>query len=393
MRGADTAKMDTHRTQKEQLSEPIAENLAESFDIFDIKQLDQTPKKKKIDILQLSFDDLKALDIFQDVPQYRVQQVFDWLHLHKVPSFFDMQNVPNSFRQKLDNTCEITTLTLQKSVVSKDGKTEKYLFSLSDNYAIETVFMQQNHGNTVCISSQVGCGRACVFCASGKNGLVRNLTASEMLAQVYETEKINEEPIHSLVLMGIGEPLDNLENVLKFLKLIELNMSKRNISLSTCGVVPKIYELARERLGLTLCISLHAANDERRAEIMPVAKAYNIESLIKAAKFYQSATSRRVTVEYAVSGDKQIATEEATSLVKLLKGSGFHVNLIPINSISGNNSGNTAVHSTCDITESLQIFGDILQKAKINVTVRKSLGADIRAACGQLAYNVMSDDW
>jgi 23S rRNA (adenine2503-C2)-methyltransferase len=311
---------------------------------------------------------------------FRAKQIYGWLHQKRVQDFADMTDISASLRDKLSDSFEIYKLKTVRELVSAVDGTRKYLYELPDGEYIETVFMAYKHAFSLCISSQVGCKMGCSFCASGIAGFVRNLTPSEMLLQVYETELRTGFNIGSLVMMGIGEPLDNFNNTLRFLTLLSdergKNLSLRHVSLSTCGIVPKIYELAELRLGLTLSISLHQADDCKRSEIMPVNNAYNISSLIAACKDYFDKTGRRVSFEYAVIEGVNDSTDDANRLSKLLRGLNCHINLIPVNSVqeSGYHVSNRSV----------QHFKKRLEDGKLNVTIRRRLGSDINAACGQL---------
>lgn len=316
-------------------------------------------------------------------PAYRAEQVYLWL-TKGIASFEEMLNIPKDLRQKLSEKYYIANAQIERKFTSKVDETIKYLFRLNDGEFIESVLMKYKHGYTICISTQVGCKMGCKFCATGRNGFVRNLTPSEMLAQIQTVQLDNNNTrISNVVLMGMGEPLDNYVNVLKFLHLVSspesLNIGMRHISLSTCGIIDKMYDLAKERLQLTLSVSLHAPNDEIRNQLMPINKKFNVDELLKACKFYTAKTNRRISFEYAmisgVNDDDACATELAQKLAGML----CHVNLIPVNSIDVEK--NTYRKSSRDRLES---FVKILSQKGITATVRRTLGSDINASCGQL---------
>ncbi len=291
-----------------------------------------------------------------------------------------MTDISVQLRERLNEIFCINRLFVQKRLESCMDNTVKYLYRLSDGNFVETVLMKYNYGYSICVSTQVGCKMGCKFCASAIAGFVRNLSPSEILMQIYETEKNSAVRVSGVVMMGIGEPLDNYENVLKFLSLVSdsrgNNFSLRHVSLSTCGIVPRIYDLASLKLGLTLSVSLHCADDSGRSEIMPVNKKYNIEKLIEACRFYINNTGRRVTFEYAVIDNVNSSDNDADKLAFLLKGINCHVNLIPVNKIRERNY-RTAKAGVAE-------FAKRLGRRGINATVRRTLGSDIEAACGQL---------
>ncbi len=312
--------------------------------------------------------------------KFRGKQVYEWLHTKRVHDFTKMSNISSSLRIKLYENYYANSIKIVRKLESSLDNTVKYLYELSDGSHIESVIMEYKHGNSLCISTQVGCKMGCNFCASTIAGFKRNLMPSEMLLQVYEAERDSGRHIDSLVLMGIGEPLDNFDNVVKFLRIISYetgkNLSLRHVSLSTCGLVDRIYELAEYRFGLTLSVSLHAVTDEKRSGIMPVNKRYPISELIKACRDYIGKTGRRISFEYAVIHGVNDSREDAEGLIKLLKGINCHVNLIPVNQIKERNYRSDK--------NSLYAFMEMLEKGGLNVTVRRTLGADIDAACGQL---------
>ncbi len=334
----------------------------------------------KLDISSMQQAELEAWIKEQNLPSFRAKQIYDWLHNKQITNFNQMSNLPKNFLAILEEKCYINALEIQKKQISSDG-TIKYLFKLFDGHCIETVLMRYNHGNSICVSTQVGCRMGCGFCASTQGGLVRNLSAGEIAAQIYAVKADIDERISNIVLMGIGEPLDNFDNVVKFLKIISSKegeqIGMRNISLSTCGLVPKIEELAKLKLGLTLSVSLHAPFDDMRSEMMPINKKYPVKVLIDACKAYQKQTGRRISFEYSMVRGVNDSETTARELAKLLKGMGAHVNLIPINPVDG------SPYSASDAAN-INRFKDYLIKLGINATQRRRLGTDISAACGQL---------
>lgn len=336
---------------------------------------------EKLDIKSMTIEELtKEMEILSE-PKFRAKQIFDWLHKKRVSDFSQMSNLSKALRDKLEAGYKIVNLSIERKLVSKMDGTVKYLYTLPDGECVETVLMKYQHGNSICVSSQVGCKMGCEFCASTKAGFVRHLTASEILEQIYQTEKDLNITISHVVMMGIGEPLDNYHNVVTFLELINsplgANISLRNISLSTCGLVDKIDELAKLRLGLTLSISLHASDNETRSKMMPINRRYCIEELLAACKRYTDQTGRRISFEYALIKGENDSTEDAVKLARLLDGQLCHVNLIPVNEVK-----ETAFQKSSK--EHIFRFQKELQKRGINATVRRTLGADISAACGQL---------
>ena len=313
-------------------------------------------------------------------PAFRGKQVFSWLH-KGATDFAEMNNLSKPLREKLSKEFTITAPTVARKQVSRLDGTVKYLWELRDGNCIETVLMSYHHGNTVCISSQVGCRMGCKFCASTIAGKVRDLTPSEMLDQVLFTQLDSGKDISNIVLMGIGEPLDNRANVLRFLQLVNhpegLNIGMRHISLSTCGVVPGIDALAEENLQLTLSVSLHAPNDEIRSRTMPVNRKWNVEELLKACRYYSDVTGRRISFEYAMISGVNDSDACAAELASRLRGIISHVNLIPVNDVTG-----TGYRKSGE--DRLRKFSAILEKRGITATVRRTLGSDIEASCGQL---------
>ena len=321
-------------------------------------------------------DVLKALG----QPAFRAKQVYTWLH-KGVRSFDEMTNLPKALRDTLAEKYPLCPPEVVRKQESQKDGTIKYLWKLSDGNCVETVLMRYHYGNTVCISTEVGCRMGCVFCASTLGGLVRKLEPREMLEQVLFTQVDSGLPISHIVLMGIGEPLDNYENVMRFLTLVNsedgMNISMRHISLSTCGLVPGIDRLAQEKLQLTLSISLHAPTDEIRSTIMPVNKAYPTEELLQACRRYYEKTGRRISFEYAMIGGVNDTPQAAKTLLKRLKGLPAHMNLIPLNHVEESPLKPSA-------RQAVQQFQTILEEGGIPATVRRTLGSDIDASCGQL---------
>lgn len=333
------------------------------------------------DIRSLSYDELATEIIELGFPKFRVNQIFSWIHEKCVSSFDEMTNISKDMRAKLNEYFYFNNCVINTKLVSKIDDTVKYLFTLSDGEYVESVVMKYKYGYSICISTQVGCKMGCTFCASAIGGFVRQLSTGEMLSEIYTAQKDLNIKINHLVLMGTGEPLDNYDNVMKMLRLITdekgQNMSMRHISLSTCGIVPKIYELAEEKLGLTLSVSLHAPNDNIRNQSMPVNKVYNTDELLKACKHYADTTSRRISFEYAMIKGVNDSDECAYELADRLKNILCHVNLIPVNNVRETNYIKSSV-------ERQKRFIDILSSRGITATVRRTLGSDINASCGQL---------
>lgn len=334
----------------------------------------------KKDILSYSLNELYSEMEFIGEKKFRGMQIYEWLHTKRIHEFANMSNISSSLRTKLEDDYCINSIKIVRKLESSIDNTVKYLYELSDGNHIEAVFMDYKHGNSLCISTQVGCKMGCNFCASTIAGFKRHLLPSEMLLEVYEAERDSGRHVDSLVLMGIGEPLDNFDNVVKFLQLISFetgkNLSLRHVSLSTCGLVDRIYDLAEYRFGLTLSVSLHAVSDAKRNEIMPVNKKYPIGELLKACRDYTEKTGRRISFEYAVIHGVNDSPDDADALVKLLKGMNCHVNLIPVNQIKERDYRSDR--------NSLYSFLGALERGGLNATVRRTLGADIDAACGQL---------
>lgn len=333
------------------------------------------------DIKSLNLTELTEILTSEGLAKFRAAQIYKWLQVQGVSSFDEMTNISKSLREELAAKFIIKGCKIERKLVSKIDDTVKYLFSLYDGECVESVLMKYKYGYTLCVSTQVGCKMGCKFCASTLNGCVRNLSAGEILSQIHTAQNDMNIRISHIVLMGMGEPLDNYNNVLKFLELVSddnsLNISARNISLSTCGIVPKINELAQKRLQITLSVSLHAPNDEIRSKIMPVNNKWGVDELLSACRNYSAATSRRISFEYAMIKGVNDSDECANELGKKLKGTLSHVNLIPINSVK-ENSFNKSNKSR------IESFISVLKKYGIEATVRRTLGADINASCGQL---------
>lgn len=340
-------------------------------------------------IKSMSLNELEEVVVSLDEKKFRAKQLYSWIHEKKAASFDDMSNIPKSLKEKLLDDYSFTTLKIAKVFESKIDGTCKYLFELPDGNIIESVFMKYKHGNSVCISSQVGCRMGCRFCASTIGGVERNLLPSEMLEQIYRIEEHKGEKVSNIVIMGSGEPFDNFDNVIRFLDLISnengLNISQRNITVSTCGIVPKIYELADMQYQITLAISLHASNQDKRKELMPIANKYSIDELIKACKYYFDKTGRRLTFEYSLVAGVNDSYEDAAELSKLLEGINCHVNLIPVNPISERD------YKQSDKDAVLK-FKNKLEKKIRNVTIRREMGRDINGACGQLRRSYINDE-
>ena len=343
---------------------------------------------ERTDIKSKTIEELKELLAGWGEKAFRATQIFGWIHEKRVASYTEMTNLSKALREKLETECEWVSIKEIDRLESADG-TMKFLFELSDGQAIESVLMKYHHGNSVCISSQAGCRMGCKFCASTLGGLVRNLKASEMLEQIYEIERITGENVSNVVVMGTGEPMDNYDNLVRFVRILSAkegkNISVRNITVSTCGIVEGMKRLAEENLPLTLALSLHAPNDEVRKQLMPVANKYKLEEVLAACDYYYEKTSRRITYEYSLVEGVNDSTECAKELSLRLQGKNCHVNLIPVNPIKERNfkkSRNAAI----------QNFKNILEKNRINVTIRREMGSDINAACGQLRRSHAAKD-
>ena len=336
---------------------------------------------KKTDIKSLPFAAAEEYIAGLGEKKFRAKQLYEWMHVHKAASYGEMTNLPKSLRRQLDEETDYTCLRQVDCQISRQDGTRKYLLALADGNMVESVLMRYHHGNSVCISSQVGCRMGCRFCASTLDGLERNLAPSEMLDQIYRIERDIGERVSNVVVMGTGEPLDNYDNLLTFIRMLTdehgCHISQRNVTVSTCGIVPRIRQLAEEKLQITLALSLHASNQKKRLELMPIARTYDISQVLDACAFYFQETGRRVTFEYSLVEGVNDAPEQALELAHLLAGMHGHVNLIPVNPIKERSyaaSRPASVHR----------FQNILEKNGINVTIRRELGADIDGACGQL---------
>ncbi len=340
----------------------------------------------KTDILSMNLEQLQQLMEQWGEPKFRAKQIFAWLHEKQVADFTQMTNLSQTFREKLQTETKISALDMVEKLVSKEDGTRKYLFALENGSVIESVLMQYDYGNTVCVSTQAGCRMGCRFCASTLDGVERSLTAGEMLSQIYQIQKDLGQRISGVVLMGSGEPLDNYESVLRFIKLLNdpmgQNMGQRHMTLSTCGLIEKMYDLAEEQLQITLAVSLHAPNDEIRKQIMPVAKANPMDKLLQACQAYTDKTKRRLTFEYALMQGVNDSDECARELAHRLRQMLCHVNLIPMNPVKERAYTKTS-------KAQVQRFSAILQQNGVETTIRRKLGSDIEAACGQLRRRYM----
>lgn len=335
----------------------------------------------KIDIKSLTLPELCQHMEGMGEKKFRATQIYQWLHVKCIRAFDEMSNISKALLSKLSLDYELNTLEIVKVLKSEIDGTIKFLFKLSDGNIIESVFMRYHHGNSVCISSQVGCKMGCKFCASTIDGCVRNLKPSEMLDQIYAITRYTGERISNVVVMGSGEPLDNYDSLIRFIQILTdengLNISQRNITVSTCGLVDKIRQLAKENLAITLAISLHASNDEKRKKIMPIANRYSLNELIDAVKYYYDVTKRRITFEYSLIAGVNDKDEDAKELAKLLQGLNAHINLIPVNPIAERDFKRP-------VRNDVEKFAKKLSDYKINSTIRREMGADINGACGQL---------
>ena len=333
------------------------------------------------DIKSMTPEEVKGEVIAIGEKPFRAKQLYEWMHVKLASGFDEMTNLPLPFREKCKERYEYTLLKVIRIQESAVDGTRKFLFELRDGNTVESVFMRYKHGNSVCISSQVGCRMGCAFCASTLDGLERSLTPSEMLDQIYRITCLTGERISNVVVMGMGEPLDNYDTLLRFIRLLTgeegLHISQRNITVSTCGIVPKIRELAEEKLQITLAISLHAATDEKRKQLMPIANRYSLKELLETCGYYFERTGRRLTFEYSLVSGINDSDEDAGELIRLLSPLNCHVNLIPVNPVRERafvqSEGST-----------VNAFKNKLEKNKINVTIRREMGRDIDGACGQL---------
>ena len=339
-------------------------------------------------IKEYNLDELQNELVALGEKKYRAEQIFKWIYVDKVKEIDEMTNLSIELREKLKKEYTMCNFKILKKQEASDG-TKKYLFDVLDGNAIESVLMEYHHGKTICVSSQIGCKMGCKFCASTGIKFIRSLTCGEIVEQVLAVEQDIGDKISNIVFMGIGEPFDNYDNVMKAIKIINnqkgLNIGARHISISTSGLVPMIYKFADEELQCTLSISLHATNDAKRSSMMPINNRYNIEELMEACKYYINKTNKRISFEYALAKDNNDNLDDAKELVKLLKGMLCHVNLIPINKIENGNY----VKST---NENIIRFRDYLNKNGIVATIRRELGSDIDAACGQLRRKSLKEE-
>ncbi|MCR5235127.1 MAG: 23S rRNA (adenine(2503)-C(2))-methyltransferase RlmN [Lachnospiraceae bacterium] len=343
----------------------------------------------KKDLRSIEYSEMEQLVLSLSEKRFRAAQIYDWLHKKLVPGLDDMTNVPASLKDKLSEGYMIYSAGIVRMQESSVDGTRKYLFRLHDGNLIESVFMRYEHGNSVCISTQAGCRMGCRFCASTIDGLARNLTSGEMLAQIYGIMKDTGERISNVVTMGSGEPLDNYDEVLRFIRMLTdehgLNISQRNVTVSTCGLVPEMRRLAGEELSITLALSLHAGNDDKRRELMPIANKYTLDEIMDACRYYFDRTGRRMTFEYSLVGGVNDTGSDVKELVKLLSGMNCHVNLIPVNPVKERKY----VQSE---RQTVKAFKNKLEKNNINVTIRREMGRDIDGACGQLRRRVLDEN-
>lgn len=343
--------------------------------------MEESRNPEKIDIKSLTYQETLEYVTTLGEKSFRGKQLYEWMHVHKVPSYEEMTNLPKKLREELKEKTTYTSLKKVDCQISKEDGTRKYLFALEDGNVVESVFMRYKHGNSVCVSSQVGCRMGCRFCASTLDGLLRNLTASEILDQIYSIERDTGERVSNVVVMGTGEPMDNYDNLVRFIRLLSdehgADISQRNITVSTCGIVPNMRRLAEEGLQITLALSLHAPNQEKRLELMPVANKYHITEAVDACRYYFEQTGRRITFEYSLVGGVNDSQQDAKELAELIRGINCHVNLIPVNPIKER----SYIQSNRTVIEA---FKNKLEKYGINVTIRREMGRDIDGACGQL---------
>lgn len=343
----------------------------------------------KTDIKSLTLEELKTELTQLGEKPFRAVQVYEWMHVKLARGFDDMSNISKALRERLKEEFVFTALQEVRMQESKIDGTRKYLLQLADGNVVESVWMRYHHGNSVCISSQVGCRMGCRFCASTLDGLERSLTASEMLDQIYTISRLTGERVSNVVVMGTGEPLDNYDNLLRFLHLLTdengLHISQRNVTVSTCGIVPNIRRLAEERLQITLALSLHATTDEKRKRLMPIANQYALREVLEACRYYFSQTGRRITFEYSLVGGVNDTDEDARELIAIASGLNCHVNLIPVNPIKERDYVESG-------RERVLAFKQRLERGRIPVTVRREMGRDIDGACGQLRRRHMGEE-
>lgn len=341
---------------------------------------------KTLDLRSLNEQEMLQMAERFGEKSFRGKQLFEWIHGKQVSDIAQISNLPKAFLGEISEEYEISGVQMVKKQVSREGDTAKYLFSLSDGNLVESVWMKYHHGNSVCISSQVGCRMGCRFCASTLTGLTRNLTAGEMLSQIYEIQRETGVRVSNVIVMGMGEPLDNYDNLLSFVRLAShekgIRISQRNITVSTCGLVDQIRRLMMEKLQITLAISLHAPNDEIRRQTMPIANKYSVDQIFDVCREYIEYTGRRITFEYSMIDGINDKKEHALELAGRCRGMNCHINLIPLNEVKERQTKRSR-------DENIKNFKKELEKNKINVTVRREMGSDIDAACGQLRNNYM----
>ena len=342
-----------------------------------------------MDLKSLTLEELQNRITKLGEKSFRAKQLYQWFHEKLAANYEEMSNLPKTFREKLQKEEQTVNLTLVQVQESSIDGTRKYLFGLPDGNVVESVWMKYHHGNSVCISSQVGCRMGCRFCASTLDGLERNLLPSEMLEQIYSIIRHTGERVSNIVVMGTGEPMDNYENLIRFLHLITdekgQNISQRNITVSTCGIVPRMKQLAEEQMQITLALSLHATTDEKRRKLMPIANKYSLKEVLEACGYYFEKTGRRLTFEYSLVAGVNDSEEDAQELTALVKNLNCHVNLIPVNPIKERD------YKQSD-KKAIQAFKNKLEKNKINVTIRREMGRDIDGACGQLRRRHMEKE-
>lgn len=338
-------------------------------------------EKESLDLKSMTLEEVRTLIVAMGEKPFRAKQLYEWMHVKLARNYDEMTNLPKSLRERLQENYPYTSLREVMVQKSKLDGTKKYLFALADGNCVESVWMQYHHGNSVCISSQVGCRMGCRFCASTLDGLERNLTPSEMLDQIYAIVRSTGERVSNVVVMGTGEPLDNYDNLLRFLQMISdengLHISQRNITVSTCGIVENMRRLADEKLQITLALSLHGSTQEKRQELMPIANKYAIDTVIDACRYYFAQTGRRITFEYSLVGGVNDTEADAENLCRLVGGLNCHVNLIPVNPIKERDF-------IASERKDVLCFQNRLEKKHINATIRREMGRDIDGACGQL---------
>ena len=365
-------------------------NVREDIDETEkVNETEDIGAEEKIDICSLNYNELaEEIHALGEQP-FRSRQIYEWLHVKLVGSFDEMTNLSKSFREKLSKTYEIPQMELAERQISKADPTEKFLFGLGDGNMIESVLMRHPYGNSVCVSSQAGCRMGCRFCASAIGGRKRDLAPSEMLRQVYQIQKLTKERVSHVVVMGTGEPLDNYDNFVRFIQMISdergLHISQRNITASTCGIVPNMYRLALEGFQITLALSLHGSTQEKRRKLMPVAEKYGLSEVLKACDDYFQKTGRRVTFEYSLIAGVNDTAEDVRELTAILKPRNCHLNLIPVNPVTERKYRRPDRKNAC-------VFKNKLEKNGINVTIRRERGSDIDGACGQLRRRYAAAD-